>query len=61
MFSIEKLIEKFREAFRLIFDDHGIEWECRRCNERLRFTHRAEDVAIEAELSGHECKAKVAA
>lgn len=59
--SIEILRAKFGELFRLLFDDHGIEWECRRCDESLRFTHRAEDVTIEAELGAHECKAKVAA
>jgi hypothetical protein len=61
MISIETLRQKFGALFRFLFDDHGIEWECRRCNERLRFTHRAEDVTIEAELDGHQCKAEVAA
>lgn len=61
MISIQGLIEKFRDTFRLIFDDHGLEWQCRGCGESLRFTHRSSDDAIEAELLAHKCERKAAA
>ncbi len=59
--SIRKLVEAHASAFRFHHDPHVIEVECCRCGETLRFTNQAAASTIEAELTGHECKARASA